>query len=214
MAKGTANSAAQNAQNVPNKHLHQRISFLYQAAAYIASQPYHKPSTTVTETPRQSNSHNISTADSDTMQIDTSGLEKSTSKQEQDGSHKISDENPSGASTSSLYCSHHSRRLISQLRGVSLKSQIRLSPELKRSICRRCDTLLIPGSTSTTRLENHSRGGKKPWADLLVVECKACGSVKRFPVGAQKQKRRSERQDKQDLHAAPDQDTNPPAATS
>jgi len=40
----------------------------------------------------------------------------------------------------------------------------------------------VPGTTCTHRVENKSKGGKKKWADVLVVECQ-CGMVKRFPVG-------------------------------
>lgn len=83
-----------------------------------------------------------------------------------------------------------SRHLISQLRSVSLKGQIRLSQAMKHSICKRCDSLLVPGSTSSTRVENKSRGGKKPWADVLIVTCHSCSAVKRFPVGGKRQRRR------------------------
>jgi ribonuclease P protein subunit RPR2 len=84
--------------------------------------------------------------------------------------------------------------LISHLRSVSLKGQIRLSPAMKHSICKRCDSLLVPGSTSSVRLENKSRGGKKPWANVLIVTCCLCSAVKRFPVGAKKQCRRPQRE--------------------
>lgn len=76
-----------------------------------------------------------------------------------------------------------SRNLLSQLRAVSLKSQIRLAPDLKRSFCRRCDSPLIPGKTSEESITNCSWYGEKPWADVLVVTCGFCGAVRRFPLG-------------------------------
>ncbi|KAJ4297468.1 hypothetical protein N0V90_005359 [Kalmusia sp. IMI 367209] len=82
----------------------------------------------------------------------------------------------------------------SDLHTVSRKGQVRLSSDLKRSVCRICNTVLIPGRTATQRIENESRGGKKPWADVLVIECTLCGSKKRFPVGAQRQKKKAERE--------------------
>ncbi|KAI9682521.1 MAG: hypothetical protein M1829_000314 [Trizodia sp. TS-e1964] len=82
-----------------------------------------------------------------------------------------------------------SRHLISQMTAVSLKTQIRLSPAIKRSICKTCSTILIPGHTSTIEIQNPSRGGKKPWADVLVQKCCMCGAEKRFPIGAMRQKR-------------------------
>ena len=74
-----------------------------------------------------------------------------------------------------------SRLYISQMRGVSLKSQHRLPPTIKRSFCKRCDTLLEPGLTCTEEIQNESRERKKPWADVLVIRCTACGAEKRFP---------------------------------
>ncbi|RYP05947.1 hypothetical protein DL765_009671 [Monosporascus sp. GIB2] len=61
---------------------------------------------------------------------------------------------------------------------------------MKHTICKYCDTLLVEGDTSTSFVENQSKGGKKPWADVLVVKCNTCGGLKRFPVQAPRQKRR------------------------
>jgi ribonuclease P protein subunit RPR2 len=83
-----------------------------------------------------------------------------------------------------------SRRLISDLRNVSQKSVIRMSPDLKHSICKYCDTILIDGSTCTNEIENRSKDGKKPWADVLVCKCNTCGFARRFPMAHERQKRR------------------------
>lgn len=82
-----------------------------------------------------------------------------------------------------------SRFYLSNARAVAKKSVLRISPAIKRTICKRCDALLIPGTTSTHRVENNSRNGRKPWADVLVVECEGCGAVKRFPVGMEAKKK-------------------------
>lgn len=86
-----------------------------------------------------------------------------------------------------------SRRLVTDLRAVSLKTMMRLSPSMKQTICKLCDSLLIEGKTCSSWVENNSKGGKKPWADSLVIRCKTCGGVKRFPVDASRQKRRPHR---------------------
>ena len=86
-----------------------------------------------------------------------------------------------------------SRQLLVHLRAVSLRSQIRLTPAVKHTMCKRCGILLVPGSTSTSYVENKSSGGRKPWADVLVTICIACGTSKRFPVGAKRQVRRHAR---------------------
>lgn len=77
-----------------------------------------------------------------------------------------------------------SRQLASHILLVSNKSNVKLSKGLKRTICKRCTSVLIAGQTAQTRMENKSRGGRKPWADVLVNTCMACGMEKRYPVGA------------------------------
>ncbi|KAH8165358.1 hypothetical protein CIB48_g2892 [Xylaria polymorpha] len=86
------------------------------------------------------------------------------------------------------------RQLLTDLRATSLKSQIRLSPAVKHTICKFCDTLLIEGETSTSVVENKSKHGKKSWADVLVVKCNTCHGEKRFPVQSPRQKRRPRRE--------------------
>jgi ribonuclease P protein subunit RPR2 len=84
-------------------------------------------------------------------------------------------------------------QLGSDLQQVSRKAQLRLSVDLKRTMCKRCNTILVPGRTATQVIENASKGSKKPWADVLVLECKLCGGKKRFPIGATKQPKKKER---------------------
>lgn len=83
--------------------------------------------------------------------------------------------------------------LANHIRQVAQKAIIRLPPDIKHSICKRCNAVLVDGLTSSKRTENLSKGGKKPWADVLVIECGACGAAKRFPVGAPRQEKKAER---------------------
>ncbi|KAI4734183.1 hypothetical protein E4T50_15277 [Aureobasidium sp. EXF-12298] len=83
--------------------------------------------------------------------------------------------------------------LAAQLQAVSQKAQIRLSHDMKRSICKVCSTPLMPDTTSETRIENKSRAKKKSCADVLVIHCRNCYAEKRFPVGAQRQKKKADR---------------------
>ena len=83
-----------------------------------------------------------------------------------------------------------SRQTLADMRAVSLKVQIRQSPALKQTICKFCDTLQIEGETCRSVVENQSKGGRKPWADVLVMHCQTCGHVKRYPVSSRRQTRR------------------------
>ncbi|KJZ75796.1 hypothetical protein HIM_04953 [Hirsutella minnesotensis 3608] len=89
-----------------------------------------------------------------------------------------------------------SRRAICDMRAVTLKTQIRQSQGLKRTICKFCDTLQVEGQTCQSSVENLSKGGLKPWADVLVIRCGTCGNAKRFPVCGERQKRKGLRSPK------------------
>ncbi|KAL0937548.1 RNase p rpr2 rpp21 snm1 subunit domain-containing protein [Colletotrichum truncatum] len=140
-------------ESLPNRHLYTRVSYLHQAACYLA---------TVQSACSQSNS--TSSEPHDDVQ--------STSRGEQSTNETVA------------------RRFVSDIRAVTLKAQIRPSPAVKQMMCKYCDTLLVEGKSCSTTVENPSKGGKKPWADVMVTKCKTCGNVKRFPVNAPRQKRR------------------------
>jgi ribonuclease P protein subunit RPR2 len=153
---------------VTNKALHSRVSYLYQAAAYLATR-------------EQRSAENVAVYSKETTTgtlFDAENLAGSTG----DGQRVLLQ--PS------------SQRLLSDLRSVSLKAQIRLSPAMKHSICKQCDTMLIDGSTCMSEVENKSKGGRKPWADTLVRKCQNCGSERRFPLLAERQARRPHRSQK------------------
>jgi ribonuclease P protein subunit RPR2 len=95
-----------------------------------------------------------------------------------------------------------SRQLASDLKLVCQKSVIRQSPDMKRSICKFCNTTLIEGQTSRSIVENPSKGSKKPWADLLAIHCLTCGNSKRYPVAVRKQKRKHLRPEPSNRNAA------------
>ena len=84
-----------------------------------------------------------------------------------------------------------SRYLIGHMRGVAHKAQIRTASSIKHRVCKRCDGLLVAGLTSTCFIENKSREGKKPWADTLVVQCRACDYTTRYPIGQQRSKKKT-----------------------
>ena len=89
-----------------------------------------------------------------------------------------------------------SRHLNSHMRAISRKAQSRLPQDIKRSICKRCNTTLIPETTSKATVENKSRHSRKPWADVKIVTCRACGTSKRFPEGARRQLPKAQRTSK------------------
>ena len=75
-----------------------------------------------------------------------------------------------------------SREMARNVNLISKKSVTKLSPALKRTICKGCQTLLVPGVNETIEIENKSKE-KAPHNDLLVHSCNTCGKKKRFPIG-------------------------------
>jgi ribonuclease P protein subunit RPR2 len=147
---------------VPNRALHSRVSYLYQAAAYLSTKEQLVPTNQYTQS--------VELQDANTSSIGRVST--------------IASRDPK------CLLQKSPRRLLSDLRSVSLKAQIRLSPSMKHSICKRCDTMLIDGSTCINVVENKSKEGRKPWADVLVQTCKNCGFERRFPTTAKRQPRR------------------------
>ena len=148
-----------------SNHLQSRVSFLYQAATYLAHTQW-QPKL------KEGNDQHLC------QQSDESGptpLQKV----------------PLGTSN----------RLLSHLRGVSRKGQVKISPDIKRTVCKRCDALLVPGHTMTKYVENRSQGREKPWADVLVRRCKICGCGKRYPVVASRQPKKASRKRVGEAHS-------------
>ncbi|KAI1335342.1 Rpr2-domain-containing protein [Xylariaceae sp. FL0016] len=161
--------------SVQNKPIYSRISYTYQAAAYLGQHP-----------PLLQASADLTRGHPET--------------EAQEPKAERKDEHKTDAVTRGL-----SRRLLTDLRDTSLKSQIRLSPALKHTICKFCDSLLIVGQTSSSFVENKSKGGKKPWAEVMVIRCDACKGERRFPVQAPRQKRRPIRDHEAEKYASPKQ---------
>ena len=169
--------AKKKAQGIQNRPMYSRISFLYQAAAYLAE---------------------AGTPESKSVRSTNPQAAGPDVHMESDGHMNDNDHRGNPTPTTEAL----SRKLLTDLRAVTLKTQIRISPEIKRTVCKYCDTFLVEGQTCTSTVENKSKGGRKPWADVLTIRCHTCGRQKRFPVNAPRQKRRplrtSEEQQKQE----------------
>lgn len=148
------------AAGVPNRHIYTRASYLYQAATYLASRV-------------------PDARDGAPQQEPASGKDP-----------KAEDSTLASTEEQRKAIQNVSRHALQDMRAVSLKVLIRQTPALKRTICKFCDTLQVEGKTCRSVVENTSRGGRKPWADVLAVECRTCGHTKRYPVSASRQKRR------------------------
>lgn len=186
MAKAKAPKEGKNSKS----HIKARLEFLQRAAEYFQR---------VSNSPEQAR---VPTT-GDANVVDSKAHELFT---HQDASCDDAEYSSKVQRTSKKTLSNLSRISISHMRGVSLKTQTRLPITVKRSHCKRCDTLLLPGVNCTHEVTNSSRGGKKPWADVLVVRCLVCRAEKRFPQTDRKSTKLKQRRDKsqpQDQSAVP-----------
>jgi ribonuclease P protein subunit RPR2 len=156
-------------------HIRARIAYLHKASAYILS-----ASSPTTHTQSDQESPRV---EQTPQQQDVFNTKPNVS----------SDDSLSITGPPKVQAARLPRQYLSQMRGVSLKSQLRLPQDIKRSVCKRCDILLVPGSNCTEEIENSSRGKKKPWADVCVIRCTSCGTAKRFPQTSKRSSRLSQR---------------------
>lgn len=177
MAKVRVQKEAKNAKS----HLKARMDYLQQAARFLNdNQLQGKATGHNTIIPRTTLPKN---ENSEPQKTSNTSLSKYVGMVQASSSQRAS-KKPS-ANLSRVFTSH--------MRGVSLKTQTRLSVPVKRSFCKRCDTSLIPDVNCAQEIRNESRGRKKPWADVLVIRCLVCNTEKRFPQTQKRSKKLSER---------------------
>lgn len=168
---------------VPNKHLHARVSFLQQASVYLASKQLNYRPTLAQDVRCSPQSETLDVREGDTNSaVD---VLRTTGPNSHATSPGLVDRAPGDSS-----------HLVSQMKQVAQKSQIRLHPAVKRATCKTCNAVLIAGESCNKFVENLSRHGRKPQADVLVLQCCACGTRKHYPIGAKRQQRKSKRADK------------------
>jgi len=73
-----------------------------------------------------------------------------------------------------------SKRYIQLMRRIALRYNVRLPKNLKRSFCKECNTLLIPGRTARVRTNKRSKS--------VIIKCLVCGSVYRYPYAKEKKR--------------------------
>ncbi|KAJ5368003.1 uncharacterized protein N7496_007763 [Penicillium cataractarum] len=178
MAKARIQKEAKNAKS----HLKARMDYLQQAARYL--QDVHLQGRAVAGT----NTINPQT----TLANKENPAQTATSNADMNKDMTMSQASDSQKATKKPL-TNISRVYTSHMRGVSLKTQTRLSVPVKRSFCKRCDTTLIPEVNCEQEIRNDSRGRKKPWANVLVIRCLVCSTEKRFPQAEKRSKKLSER---------------------
>ncbi|KAG7825322.1 hypothetical protein KL909_001614 [Ogataea angusta] len=74
-----------------------------------------------------------------------------------------------------------SRMYLRNMDVVAKKTVLKLDPSVKRTVCKKCHRLQLPGRTASIRVENTSNA-QSAENDVLAVSC-VCGAHKRYPIG-------------------------------
>lgn len=72
----------------------------------------------------------------------------------------------------------YSRRYCELAIKTGMRYNIRLDKKVKRKICKKCFSFLVPGETSTIRTS--------PKQQAIITACKNCNSIIRFPYRREK----------------------------
>jgi len=69
-----------------------------------------------------------------------------------------------------------SRRYVELARKIGLRYNVRLPKQVKRSFCKQCNTLLVPGRTCQVRI----------YGQVKIIKCTHCNKIYRYPIRVKK----------------------------
>ncbi|KAK0485300.1 RNAse P Rpr2/Rpp21/SNM1 subunit domain-containing protein, partial [Armillaria luteobubalina] len=70
-----------------------------------------------------------------------------------------------------------SRSYVSSMKVVGQKTVVKMDPSIKRTICKGCNTILVPGSMVTIRVNKSASRGH-----VMVYTCTHCKTTRRIPA--------------------------------
>ncbi|CAG8651017.1 13135_t:CDS:2 [Acaulospora morrowiae] len=132
---------------VQHREIYQRMNFLYQAATLMTS--INIP-----------NSHH-------SKQKHNNDSNSTFANQSQDASSSLSTHNHSLVPLGRFY--------VNTMKTIGTKQVLRIDPSIKRTLCRRCETLLLPGVTSRVRIKSSSEKN-------LQIKCTQCNVTRKIPT--------------------------------
>ena len=64
-----------------------------------------------------------------------------------------------------------SKRYVELARKIGMRYNVRIAKQLKRTFCKVCNTILIPGRTSSVRIDSKTKS--------IIVKCRNCDALYR-----------------------------------
>ncbi|WWC88067.1 uncharacterized protein L201_002970 [Kwoniella dendrophila CBS 6074] len=149
---------------VPQKDIYQRINFSYQASIFLQSLGTEASSSSSSSNPKSILNTKISDV---TTKIDRKGKRKAIENNINLNHQREEEEMVNGKSSNEMGYSdiatktrskfrQLARMSIREMNGMIVHNQLKLDPSLKRSLCKSCGTVLVPGLTSRIRNKPNS----------------------------------------------------------
>ncbi|KAJ3175088.1 Ribonuclease P protein subunit p21 [Geranomyces variabilis] len=138
---------------IDNLEAYHRLNFLHQAAVLVAGLPVSNPPPPPPPPPQQQHS---STTTGKNPPPDSCSVQQKHAKT----------------------CSNLSRFYIRTRRAVERKLVLRSHPSVKRSLCKRCKGLLLPGVSAMVKVK------VEQGRPIVLTTCGSCGTCRRLPAGA------------------------------
>ncbi len=88
------------------------------------------------------------------------------------------------------------KKYLATAKKIAMSARIRFPPAAKRSICRKCSMLMVPGETSRTRIQPRRE-------HHVVVTCLNCGDVTRIPLKPKRKEKKNNEQENNNETKAP-----------
>ncbi|TDL24232.1 Rpr2-domain-containing protein [Rickenella mellea] len=162
MGKNKNKDDGQNPNNIPNKDILQRLNFLYQASVLM-----HKIAS-------PSDNPDSSTPDSGNPRLEATQEDNSETGR---GRHERNMHKSNGKQQRMGTASDLARNYIRSMRIIGQKTNVRMDPSVKRSLCKGCSTVLVPGSTATVRIKS-----MRSHRHAISYTCTHCSTTRRIPA--------------------------------
>ncbi|KAI0682543.1 RNAse P Rpr2/Rpp21/SNM1 subunit domain-containing protein [Cytidiella melzeri] len=155
MAKKKSQDEAPSPCTVHNRDIMQRLNYLYQASVLLSSAKPFPADNTVPTVPMPASK--------------TSG----TSHRQQCKREMLEQRNPSTAVDLA-------RTYVRSMKVIGKKTTVRMDPTVKRTLCKKCAIVLVPGSTALVRVKSSG-----PHGHVVLWTCLACKTTRRIPAPAE-----------------------------
>ncbi|KIK09695.1 hypothetical protein K443DRAFT_298120 [Laccaria amethystina LaAM-08-1] len=153
-----------NINSIANRDIIQRLNFMYQASVYLQSL------STFAST--------SSTSSADSMdQSGVSPCEASGSVTEPSSPPKAAKGKRKRVIGRKKTVNDLARSYVHALKVVGQKTTVKMDPSIKRTLCKGCNVVLVPGSTAIVRVKRSSSHGHS-----VVYTCTGCKTSRRIPA--------------------------------